>query len=148
MIQTPHYSLVNTSKGSDPAVVVVNTALCNLKHREAFPWHLRLTIECKSLADNGMPTTEEVAVLECFEDEVTTALQHDENAFFLARVTCRGERELIYRVRDPEIANDFLQAFVEEPSQGREWDYRMEYDSDWALAQPELRLVERDTRFS
>jgi len=148
MIPKPYYSLINTSKGQDPAVVVVNTALRSFEHREAFPWHLRLTIECKALAANGMPTAEEVAVLERFEECVTEVLQRNDNATFLARVTCRGERDLIYRVQDPEIANDFLQSFVSEASHLREWDYRMEHDSDWTLAQPELRLIERDPRLS
>lgn len=148
MIPKPYYTLINTSKGNDPAVVVVNTALRNFKHREAFPWHLRLTIECKAITHNGMPTSEEIATLEHFEDEMTNALQRDDNATFLARVTCQGEREIIYRVHDPEIANHFLQSLAENPLPLREWDYRMEHDSDWALAQPEMQLIEHDVRLS
>lgn len=148
MIPKPHYSLINTSKGQDPAVVVVNTALRAFKDRETFPWHLYLTVECKFLAQNGMPTKEELIVIERFEDKVTQALENNGNAIFLARVTCRGERELIYRVHDPDVADSFLQALVEEPSHEREWQYRMEHDSGWALAQPELALLEHDPRFN
>jgi hypothetical protein len=146
MVPMPYYSLINTSKGNDPAVVVVNTALRHFEHRDAFPWHLRLTIECKLVANNGMPTSEEISVLERFEDEISADLQRDENATFLARITCRGEREIIYRVRDPELANDTLHSRLEEPTDTREWDYRMEHDSGWDLAQPELQLIERDPR--
>ena len=148
MIPKPYYSLINTSKGHDPAVVVVNTALRSFKHREAFPWHLRLTIECKAFADNGMPTAEEVTTLEHFEDEITEALQRNDNAIFLARVTCRSEREIVYRVHDPEVTSHLLQSLAEDPSPLREWDYRMEHDSGWILAQPELQLIEHDVRLS
>lgn len=148
MIPKPYYSVINTSKGKDPAVVVVNTALRGFRQQDTFPWHLRLTIQCKARGDNGMPTAGEVAVLEHFEDGVTEELQRADNATFLARVTCRGERELIYRVHDPEIANNFLQSLSEEPSPLREWDYHMEHDSGWALAQPELQLIERDTQLN
>jgi len=30
----------------------------------------------------------------------------------------------------------------------REWEYRMEQDSEWILAEPELRLLERDPRIN
>lgn len=141
MIPEPYYSLIKTSKGDDLAVVVVNTALRKFEDRGEFPWHLHLIVECQLLAKNGMPTSEELIVLERFEEDVTQALQCREKALFLARVTCRGERQLIYRVHDPEIANDLLQAFLEVSSRQREWQYRMEHDPDWVLAKPELELV-------
>ena len=148
MIPPPFYSLINTSIGGDPAVVVVNSALRGFEHRYRFPWHLRITIECKLVTDNGMPTSEEVAILESIEDGVTEALQRNSNATFLARVTCRGERDLIYRVCDPEVANGTLESLVDRPNSVREWDYRMQHDSDWTFALSELQLIERDTRIN
>jgi hypothetical protein len=143
MIPTPHYALINTSKGHAPAVVVVNTALLGFRHRECYPWHLRVTIKCRDLWGNGMPIPTEVSVLEKLEDRLTDTLQQNDNAAFLARVTCRGERALIYRVRAPEIASDFLQAATAEPGPVREWEYHMEHDPSWELAEPEFGLVDR-----
>lgn len=95
-----------------------------------------------------MPTNLEVEVLDQLEEEIYTALQAGENIVFLARVTCRGTRELLYRVHDPEPANEVLQRLVSSNFQSREWEYHMEQDLDWELAAPELTLLERDTQFN
>ena len=148
MIPAPYYTLINTSKGSDPAVVVVNSALRTFENRHTFPWHLRLTIGCRLLGANGMPTDQEVEVLTQLEAEISACLEFGGNALFLARITCRGTRELLYRVHDPKAANEELQQLVSAPSQTREWEYHMEHDLDWQLAQPELQIIGHDPRFN
>lgn len=148
MATKPYYTLINTSIGKDPAVVVVNSALRTFEDRDAFPWHLTLSIDCKLLGDNGMPTTQEVKILQRLEDGISSALQVEENTLFLARITCRGTRDLLYRVHDPEVTNKALQQLISSESQLREWDYHIEQDSGWELAQPELRLLEHDPRFN
>src|SRR4051812_10298031 len=112
MIPAPYYTLLNTSRGKNPAVVVVNSALRNFDEREAFTWHLKIAIACKLVGANGMPTADEADALTKLEDEFARALKVQENTLFLARVSCRGERELLYRVHDPETANDALQKLV------------------------------------
>ena len=147
MKHKPYYTLIETKIGKDPAVVVVNSALRTFDGRHSFPWHLRVSIDCKLLGLNGMPAPEEVQILNRFEDEISGLLEADENAIFFARITARGQRILLYRIHNPEAANAKLQAFVaQKPS--REWDFIMEHDSDWDLAQPELRLLERDPKFN
>jgi hypothetical protein len=144
LIPQPCYTLINTSIGEDPAVVVVNSSLRTFDQRETFPWHLRITIDCLLLGANGMPTSEEVDILNQLEDHIETPLQVGENAIFLARITARGERVLLYRIQDPEKANDALRSLVSPPSGRREWEYRMESDAHWELAQPEFQLLEHD----
>jgi hypothetical protein len=143
----PHYSLIETSRGEDPAIVVVNSALRLFTHRDQFPWHLEVSIQCKLLGDKGMPTPQENQVLYQLEDALEGHLRVGENAVFLARVTCRGKRELSYRVRAPKIADDHLSRLVSELT-SREWEYRMEHDAQWKLAAPVLELLERDPKIN
>lgn len=49
-------------------------------------------------------------------------------------------------LHDSETANDRLQRLLAAPGQVREWEFQMEYDRDWALAQPELDLPLQDPR--
>ncbi|WP_445979088.1 DUF695 domain-containing protein [Stenotrophomonas muris] len=144
----PYYTLIDTSIGNDPAVVVVNSALRNFKDLAAFPWHLRICIDCKIQDKNGMPTTEETEALHKLEVSVATPLQATHNAIFLARITARKQRVLLYRVHDPEAANDILQTLSKEDTPLREWEYEMEHDAAWELAKPELHLLEQDSRFN
>ena len=144
----PFYALINTTLGEAPAVVVVNTALRSLAGRDAFPWHLRTGITCRELGDNGMPTPEEPEVVTRLEGLFESSVEADGNAVFLARITARGERVLLYRVDNPVQANDHLQQLLAAPVQLREWEFQMEYDRDWTLAQPELDLPLQDSRLN
>lgn len=139
----PSYALIETSRGRDPAIVVVNTTLRAFPDRASFAWHLFILVTCELLGDNGMPTSQEVAVLERLEDEISSGLLTSDNAVFASRVTCRGTRELTFRVRNPTVADTYLMGLVSVAAPLREWEYRMEHDPHWTLAEPELFLSER-----
>jgi Family of unknown function (DUF695) len=126
-LPAPHYTLIKTTRGSDPAIVVMNSALLFFKYRDQFAWHLSIIIECQELVTNGMPAPEEHQVLYALEDEIDKNLLPGDNVVFLARVTCCGRRELSYRVQDPKDANQRLILLVAGPNR-REWQYRMEHD--------------------
>ena len=139
----PFYTLIETSRGRDPAIVVVNTALRAYPHRDFFAWHLCILITCELLGENGMPTAQEVEALEHLEDEISDRLHTNDNAVFLARETCRGMRELSFRVRNPEVADACLENLALAAAPRRQWEYRIERDPEWALAKPVLALIER-----
>lgn len=141
----PFYSLINTTLDGDPAVVVVNTALRTFDGRDAFPWHLRIVIACRWLGEKGMPNPEEVVVITRLGECLEAAVEVDGNAVFLARITARGERVLLYLVHDPEQANDGLQHLLATSEPVRAWEFQMEYDLGWNLARPELDLPLRDS---
>lgn len=143
MTPKPYYTLINTSRGNDPAVVVVNSSLREFQHRASYAWHLNITIDCKHTAAFGMPTAEESEILIELEEAITKSLKPSVNAQFLARTTCRGVRTLIFRIRAPQMASDALQILCSEERPLREWAYIIELDPDWSLAQPELSLIEK-----
>ena len=143
MIPEPRYALIETTLGNDPAVVVVNSSLRSFRERAAFAWHLRIVVDCEFTNAYGMPTVEEAGVLRRFEEDLAPRLQAADNAIFLARITARGERVLLFRIKDADAANGTLQAPTSQDAPIRGWDFHMQHDPEWALAQPELKLVER-----
>jgi len=138
----PKYALINTSRGDLPAVVVVNAALRNFPHRDIFPWHLSVLIFADELGDHGMPTPKETRLIDAVGDEIERAILENHNALFLARETHNGRRQLLFRVHDPAPANGALQALLALPAAKREWDFRMEGDESWRLAQPCFSLLD------
>jgi hypothetical protein len=108
LIPEPHYTLFNTTRSDLPEVIVVNDALLTFVHTDIFPWHLEVTIDAVSLAENGMPTPDESAILFELGDAIEEALV-GYNALFLARSTWNGFRQLSFRVHDPEVAHNLLQ---------------------------------------
>ena len=88
-----------------------------------------------------MPAAEENQVLYAHEVEIGKNPLPNDNAVFLARVTCRGQRELSYRVKVPKDANQWPALLVAQPNP-REWQYQLEHDPDLGLAMPFMRLFE------
>lgn len=130
VVPEPHYTLFNTTRTELPEVIVVNDALLGFAHTNIFPWHLEITIDAKSLAEHGMPTPDESAVLFKLGDELEEALV-GYNAIFLARSTWNGFRQLSFRVHDPEVADPLLRQLVAADHPVRPWDYRMHHDPEW-----------------
>lgn len=93
-----------------------------------------------------MPTNEEIDILVRLEEMIALAIEADRNAIFLARITARGERALLFHVHDPEVADQILKRLTALPDSLREWEYQMEYDVDWILAKPEMDLLAAPSR--
>ena len=147
-LPTPHYTLIDTSRGEHPAVVVINSALRGFNNRHLFPWHLKIEVACQWVGSNGMPTQEESQILCALEDLLASQLGAQRAVLFVSRVTCEGVREISFRVSNPKNANEVLQIEINKPAPVRTWEYRMEEDPEWKLASPELNLIIKDTRFN
>jgi hypothetical protein len=141
----PFYSLFNTSRGELPAITFVNAALREFAHRDLFPWHLSVLIWPVAMAEHGMPAREEVAALDAVGDEIHTAITGERNALFLARETWNGRRQLLFQVHDPDVADTSLQQLIARGTPQREWEFRMEHDAPWTLAEPFLALLANAT---
>jgi len=128
-----------------PAVGVINKALCDFQPKVVFAWHLSLMIEFQSLADNGMPSTAEQEVVDSFGDTLDTIFKGVDpdkpNALFLARITWNRTRELIYRVYEPEPCHQYLTRMINEQSSPRAFDYRIDNDPEWKLAEWHLNAT-------
>ena len=127
-----------------PAICVVNQALADFEPKVVFDWHLSIIINCVNVAEKGMPTPAERQALDEFGDGLDRHLKAGGNALFLARITWNVTRQLLYRVCDPGVANRYLTSVIEGERQAREFDFRMERDSDWEFAAYYLRSAKAD----
>ena len=121
-----------------PELQVINQALDGFAGADGLPWHLSIIIDMVEKHDVGLPTSSETAVLKEFAKELRRHLEADSNAAFLASITWNGTRQLVFRVRDPEVANAYLSRVTADPSPIRQFDYRMEQDAAWTLAEQYL----------
>lgn len=133
------WTLFNITRQGLPEVLMVNDGLRDFEHRVIFPWHLSVIIVAVGLAERGMPDPQEQEVLNAVGNEIEDALSAARtefgapNVLYFARSTWNGQRELMYRVHDPEIVNDILQAKIGTKNWVRSWDFQMEEDDDWSL---------------
>ena len=127
-----------------PGVAAINRALAAFEAREVFRWHLSIMITLEDLIENGMPSLAERDVVDEFGDELDRQLKAPDekpNSLFLARITWNASRELVYRVHDPEDANTLLQRMIKDHEYPREYDFRMDDDPEWTLADWHLRTA-------
>jgi hypothetical protein len=128
------YALREFRQRDLPGFVTINIALKAFEPKVAFPWHLSLLIQCIDLVDNRLPAPAEQDTLYEFGDKLDRLIKANDNALFVARVTHDGLRELIWRVRDPEIVNSVIEKILRAREYPRELDYRMEEDQQWQKA--------------
>ncbi len=136
----PKDSLVVIQAESEglPDIWIVNRALDGFKPQSALAWQLSIIIQMAEALPMGLPTQEEQTVLGKLGDEFRVNLQAEGNAALLASITWNGTRQIVFRVRDPEVANAYLTSVIQ-GGPPRAFEYRMEEDQAWALADTYLK---------
>ena len=139
-------SIIEYEAENLPAIMVTNFSLLKFKPKEVFSWNLSIIINFNELNNNGMPKKEETDLIIPFEEIIDDQLKGDNkdkpNALFLARITWNGTRELIYRIYNPEVVNNYLQSIIENKNYPREFDYKIELDKKWKLNEWFLKKIE------
>ena len=128
------YGILEWKEEGLPCIGVLNSALKNFEPKKIFSWHLSLIIDYRELIDNGMPSQKERDIVDPFCDQLDAEIKAGGNALFLIRETWNGTRRMVWRVYDPEIANQHLQFLLEHHKYPREFDYHMEQDMEWEQA--------------
>ena len=140
-VQIPEeeHSILEFNREELPGIAVVNTALRDFVGKEAFSWHLSIIMDLEELIDNGMPSRKERAIVDPYGDYLNELVKgvnpEKPNALFLGRVTWNATRQFLWRVYDPEIADRALKEIINSNSSPREFEYQMEHDTDWKLAE-------------
>jgi hypothetical protein len=120
-------------------IAYINRSLIDFQPKEVFSWHLSIMLDIEDTVRNGMPSKKERALLDEFGDVLDTNIRGQDkqkpNALFLARITWNNTRELIWRLYDPELADKYLQQIIDANSSPRPFDYRIDPDKDWKLAE-------------
>ena len=143
IIPKEHYQILNFKTDELPGVAVVNKNLADFEPKTVFSWHCSVMLECEELIENGMPSKAEVKILDEFgdflDDKIKGTDKEKPNGLFLARITWNKTRELIWRIFDPEITNDFLSDLIERKDHLRHFDFRIDSDDEWKLTEWHLK---------
>lgn len=129
-----------------PGVAMINRGWKQLEPREVFQWHFSMMIQLADIVENGMPSQAERDVVDRFGDMLRERINGEEkkpNALFLACITWNSTRELIWRVYDPEPVDAFLRELIAAKTYPREFDYRIDRDPEWKLADWHLNADKR-----
>src|SRR5689334_10560648 len=117
----------------------INISLKEFEPKIVFAWHFSIMIDCKEVDPDGLPTENELKVLDSFQtylSEITLGTDPAKpNAIFLARIDWKSTRELIWRVYNPESIQHKLKAILGTDIPPRPFDYRIDPDNEWKLAQ-------------
>ena len=138
IIPEENFSILEFKRDNLPGIAVINTAIKDFEPKQIFQWHLSVILDFKNIIDNGMPSHEEIAIIDPFGDKLDSLIKGENrlqpNALFLGRITWNKTRQFIYRVYNPELANKTLNSIISGKEYPREFDFRMEKDQDWNYA--------------
>ena len=118
-----------------PEVWMLNHKVDDGIERSAFPWHLTIDIGMEAAHEIGLPTEEEQRTLTTLRETLDRTLLADNNALWLGSITWNRTRQLVYRVRQPNLANEFLATLVASRAAVRPLEYRMVEDASWGHAE-------------
>lgn len=139
LIPEEEYQIIEFRQENLPGIGVVNLSLIEFEPKEVFSWHCSIMINFENFIENGMPTNNDVLIAEKFEDflseNIKGADKEKPNALFLARITWNETRELIWRVYNAKKVNEFLEKIIAEKKHPFQFDYRIDNDEEWKLAE-------------
>jgi len=141
LIPQETYALLEFEQEDSLGSAVINIGLRGFEPKVVFGWHLSLAMELHEVDSDKLPTDAERDVVDEFGKVLDVGVIGEEqdkpNAVFLGQIFWNGTLELIWRVFDPDRANEFLQKLVKEEGERRPraFDFRMEHDPNWDLCQ-------------
>ena len=139
IIPEAKYRIIEFIQDGLPGVGFINISLQDFEPKAVFAWHLSIMINLEDLIENGMPSKEERKIRDEFESQIDLLLKGPEadkpNVIFLARITWNETRELMWRIYNPEAANQMLQTIIDKNESPRQFDYRIDCDEEWELAE-------------
>jgi hypothetical protein len=139
LIPEEEYQIIEFRQENLPGIGVVNLSLIEFEPKEVFSWHCSIMINFENFIENGMPANNDVLIAEKFEDflseNIKGADKEKPNSLFLARITWNETRELIWRVYNAKKVNEFLEKIIAEKKHPFQFDYRIDDDEEWKLAE-------------
>ena len=139
LIPDEAFQTLNFDQENFPGVAVVNINLATFEPKEVFGWNCSVILECEDTMDNGMPSKEESLIIDAFGDFLDDNIKGEDkeqpNALFLARVTWKNTRQLIWRVFDLENVETYFADLTKKGTHKRSFDYSIDYDATWELTE-------------
>ncbi len=111
--------------------VVVNEAYINYPNKRLFPWSVQVLIEYQLKHETGLPTDEEASVLNEIEDEIVDFLKVNHQVHFIARLTRKDYRDLLYYIDQPGFDQKKSNEFFEKINLKRKLNFNLEKDEEW-----------------
>ncbi len=143
IIPEESFKVIEFRQDELPGIAFINSSLKEFEPKKVFFCHCSIMVYLEDLIENGMPSIEERKIVDDFGDWLNKKIKGKNrdkpNALFLGRITWNGTRELIWRVFNPEKTNEFLKEIISKKNHERTFDYRIDEDRDWKLAEWHLK---------
>jgi hypothetical protein len=137
-IPEEEFIVIKFEQDEHVGIASINIGLKEFGQKIVFAWHLSIMIQLDEMLNNGMPTQTEFDLVDRFESRLSNIFNVDDNkpnALYLARVTWNKTIELIWRIYEPEDVNKDLSMIIANKEFNRSFDYRIDMDKDWELAE-------------
>lgn len=145
-IPDEEYEVISFEQDDLPGVAVINKNLRRFYPKDTFVWQCSIMVYCEEIKEDGKLTKKEYKILDEFGEyldrHIKGQFKEKPNAMMLARITWNGTREFVWRVYDPEPVNEFLQYSIDYKIHPREFEFSIEEDSRWELADIHFKVLD------
>jgi hypothetical protein len=138
-IPQANFSVINFNRENIPGIAVIDISIKDFEPKEFFGWHLSIVMNFKNFNENGMPSKQDVALVNSFGERLDWLIKGEDkskpNALFVGRITWNKTRQFIWRIHQHNITNLALTQLIEKKDYPREFEYKLENDEAWNLVQ-------------
>jgi Family of unknown function (DUF695) len=127
------FAILRGEVDGHPVFAMIDMGLRNSPDIQQLPFFLSLSTPLISPTGDGLPTRTDAESLNTWEDAVDTSLRPIGKFVFVGRVTWNGNRELLYYVKDQQLAVEALKKLSEAHST-RPFAFRCNRDEKWDKA--------------
>lgn len=98
--QDTYVNMEGTLQSGAPLMAVVNETLMQWDAKPSHPWIIRFDIFYAAANENGLPSSEDFAFMNSFEDFLMDCLKDEEGYLNIGRQTADGLREIFFACKD------------------------------------------------
>lgn len=123
-------------------VCLVNESLNNFEYKKVFPWNLTVRLNYDNADSNGLPTDEQLALIENYRKYLEHKFNKEEKpiALYVGNISVDREADLIWRVHNPDVIDEILKQEISGKSNKFEFGYFMKYDIEWLEVEALIKL--------
>lgn len=128
------FSVLQGEIDGHPVFATIDMGLRGFREMQLFPFFLSVGTSLARPNSYGLPTDDEAANLNAWEDAVEARLRLRSKYVFLGRITMNGKRELLYYVDSQQLAMEELTS-LSEANSTRHFAFTCVRDEEWRHAQ-------------
>jgi len=131
-LSTSKWSILSGQENEKPMVVRRNDSIKHYSENPSFSYRIGIAIPLLEPNEVGLPSEEEMKVLNQIEEELSYQLEKDGGSIQVLAITTDGMREFVYYTSNPEVIEQIIYNARRKFS-SHEFQFYVKEDKEWSV---------------